>query len=497
MTSVPDPEADPALPPRSRLVALEPLGAGAPAAEGLPSYLLRLAAVHSLDPGVLAELLIAPVTAAGRTSDAGFRVRFLGTGHAIAGTEDAARAWSSRIGELTGRSDIEGLTLRWLRDLVGHRALLRGGGVCPVCLQEARDAERTPYEPLAWSVLAVTVCIRHQTVLETSCPGCGRPLRALGWRARVGHCRRCDAWLGGAGRQAEPQPFERWAAEQVGRIIAFGSASSSASFGASSRRSSSPSCSASSSSCSASSSLSSSSSSCSSCSFCLRLPERPVAPSPSFRPPVRADFVAAIDAAICTVGTQGEMARRLGVSKSSIGSWRRGTIRPELSQLLGLAAAAGCDPLALLLGRVAAIDDAPPVPSLGRRRVVVDWSTVERVISREAAARRPRSLRSISAELGVWHQTLIGHYPEETRRIRVRYEAAVGRRARGREARLAHRLTVAVRELRAAGRSAARRQVEQRSGVSVRERAMGEAWRAARDEGWDSLPRMPWGSRRA
>ena len=39
-----------ALPPRSRLFALEPIGVGTPMAEGLLSYVIRLAGAHSVGP---------------------------------------------------------------------------------------------------------------------------------------------------------------------------------------------------------------------------------------------------------------------------------------------------------------------------------------------------------------------------------------------------------------------------------------------------------------
>jgi hypothetical protein len=103
--------APPAIPARSRLYPLEPIGVGSGEVESFSSYLLRLAAEHCLPVSALFEEIVAPLVRESRhPSNTGYPGFVLhNAARAINGMGMTAAACVQALESLTLRTD-----LRWL-----------------------------------------------------------------------------------------------------------------------------------------------------------------------------------------------------------------------------------------------------------------------------------------------------------------------------------------------------------------------------------------------
>lgn len=412
-----------ARPARTRLVSLAPVGVGTSCVESLPSYLLRLAAVHWLDPGVLAELVL-PRRITG--ASASFYDRFVDAGGSLIGIDSAADAWSSALVELTGQPDVRRTTLLPLAGLLGRTHLRREAAVCRSCLTEwaAAPPPGGVAEPLAWSVAAVTVCTRHRTKLEVSCPACARPLRALGWRARTGHCRSCHITLADATVDDDGtiDEWAVWVAERVGAMLA--------------------------------------------------------------QPPVAVErqrmlVFGVVERATLAAGSGNALGRALSVSPGLVSAWRAEKVVPGLPTLLALCALAGIDPARLVRGEVASVT-APHPPQIGSTRKPVDWPAIEAALQRELGSPNPRSARHVLDEFGVdraWVARRLGHLCDQ---LRDRRREIAFKRVATRRRQVSRAVATTLAELERDGVRPSRRALEGRlpDGLLVREAAVKQLWRA-------------------
>ena len=416
----------PVRPPRSRLASLRPIGLGTPLVESLPSYLLRLAAIHGLDPGVLVELTFPQAIT---SAAAAHYSRFVDLGGALMGTGSIAEAWSAVLADLTAQQGVRRTTLLPLKGMLGRTHLHREAAVCPACLAEMRAGE--VYDPLAWSVAAVTVCVRHQIRLLTACPACGRPLRALGWRARVGHCRSCDAWLGDPvitdaddddDDDSGELTYAMWAADRVGAMLA----------------------------------------------------QDPAPPAAQ-----RQAVVEAIRCAAIRAGSAKALASRLGLSQGLVSEWRSGKVRPGLPALLAICAIASLDPACLGTGRVVDAAGAPTPPRIGGERLAIDWGAIERALRAELETSSPRPLRTVLRELGIDPAWARRRLPDLCGALRARAAAITAIRTEARSREISASMALALAELRGSGINPSRRRIEAllASGLSVREPQVRDAWR--------------------
>lgn len=190
-----------ALPPRSRLFALEPIGIGTPAVESLVSYVIRLSAAHSVNPRRLirTQFVRAIPEIAQLLSAAFFRqnARTVNAHGAYAGL--FARATTA----LTGIGCLEQLTLLPVARLLppnGEGLIARTLRWCPECLAEA-VCNLTPgiYRPLAWSFQHYRVCTTHRCLLSDRCSHCGSHQDVFPRYPSMAHCSQCGTWLGGKG----------------------------------------------------------------------------------------------------------------------------------------------------------------------------------------------------------------------------------------------------------------------------------------------------------
>jgi TniQ len=184
----------PAVPPRSRLFSLSPVGIGTPMVESLTGYVTRLAAAHGVIVRRLVEseilphfgrsYLLSPVEA--RRSCSFWQHSET---RALNGTGTLARDFVRVLELLTLRDDLRWLTLRpWAEVLPMQGLLRRQRAWCPACYEEWRQAGAMLYEPLLWTLAPVTACVHHQRLLQQVCPypDCRRPLPMLAPYSRPG-----------------------------------------------------------------------------------------------------------------------------------------------------------------------------------------------------------------------------------------------------------------------------------------------------------------------
>ena len=193
----------PALPPRSRLYSLEPIGVGTAVVESLTGYVARLAEAHSVSVGdlvgrVLSEFvnpldpIITAAAKAFRIDGHGFRA----CSYAVTGVTERAEKWVQALEAATSRPDLRFLTLLPFRDVLPDQLFRRRRAWCAVCFHQWRERGQVVYEPLLWAFHVSSQCPVHGRPLDCLCRRCGRMLSPLGVFSRPGHCERCDAWLG-------------------------------------------------------------------------------------------------------------------------------------------------------------------------------------------------------------------------------------------------------------------------------------------------------------
>jgi hypothetical protein len=188
------------MPPRSRLYCLSPLGMGTAEVESLTSYINRLAWAYRVNPRVLVAQEILPHLSGSHYVQAspsklgGFgRTRSM----IVNGANEAACDWAETLAQLTMKSDLHHLTLHlWANGLPNWGLLRSTPQWCPVCYHEWREQEKSIYQPLMWTLQAVTVCLPHQRRLMEQCPACQKPQSAMTAKTLPGCCTQCGTWLG-------------------------------------------------------------------------------------------------------------------------------------------------------------------------------------------------------------------------------------------------------------------------------------------------------------
>jgi len=204
-----------AIPARSRLHSIEPIGVGTPFVESLTGYMIRLAAAHAVRVSDLIEHEL-------RTSIPHFHAA-AAIPNAINGVNESARNWVSALESFTLRENLQLLTLLSFASLLKTPFLVRQERAwCPRCYESRRVQGLEVYEQLLWSLRLVEVCPLHNTPLETSCPTCHRRLRPLRAVSRPGLCSRCHQWLGLPHPQTHGAPqtdYQTWVAKQFGQLL--------------------------------------------------------------------------------------------------------------------------------------------------------------------------------------------------------------------------------------------------------------------------------------
>lgn len=197
----------PIVPPRSILYSIPLIGVGTGNVEGLTSYICRLAEAHCVSPTNLLRYQIEPAACKGRPKAA----KSVNLQSHPSGDNRVAVRYVQALEYLTMQPNLSELTLSsWLMGKRGTGnifsslfvdrivSMVKGNREwCPECLQELQDGNDEIYEPLLWSLTIVSVCPRHDRLLDRRCPSCHQIQPIIAAKTRVGRCSHCHAWLGG------------------------------------------------------------------------------------------------------------------------------------------------------------------------------------------------------------------------------------------------------------------------------------------------------------
>ena len=204
----------PELPTRSRLCHLAPIGVRTPEVENLTSFTMRLAAAHLVEPGVLftreiSSCLNYPPRLKSESESLAYAFYQIQHIQTVNGIGPAVAHWVSALESLTSQSELHLLTMLPWKNLLTCQSLMRKTRAwCPDCYADCKDQREPIYEKLLWTLIPVSACVQHQRLLEENCPFCGRTSPMLLSRSHLGHCFRCDKWLGSDDRTNLPESVQ-------------------------------------------------------------------------------------------------------------------------------------------------------------------------------------------------------------------------------------------------------------------------------------------------
>lgn len=362
---------------RSIFYGLPLIGVDTPDVESLRSYLLRLAAEHSMIPR---ELVIA--TASGQAhirTDANLNA--LWHGFPVSGTSDRAVRLTTILSEATG-IDLVPATLARFRQVISARRLChtQSARYCPECVRR-RIEDTHVHAPLLWELQMVNACPVHGSRLRSAAE-CGAPPSALlPVNRRVslpGVCGQCGS-IGfrciGVSDLAGGRDL--WVADQAGKLLALSAAEST-----------------------------------SLTREMLTAGIREVVNMRFDGRPVRA-------------ATQARLAR------ATVLHWLEGTEPVELAALFELAHLAAADISELLRGRYVEMDATAHQPvSSGIARILPsryerhDWTLVQAALLDAANDDGMPSLQSVLAPFGVDSSDARRRYPTECCTVGRRHDAS-------------------------------------------------------------------------
>jgi transcriptional regulator with XRE-family HTH domain len=221
------------IPERSILYSPAPIGMGTAMGECLTSYLARLAEAHCVYPGVLLQEMVVPLMTEAEVQGNAFDQHPLwrrdGSGsHLINVAGSRSRAALHALETLTLRTDLRGLSLSVLTELLPIRGLTRNRVAwCPRCYEEWQESGQILYDPLLWIFREISLCTRHGVRLHMHCPHCARSLSHLTWRSRPGYCAFCEGPLFGEGgrsgvvaKDSSEFAWQQWVTHALGAVIA-------------------------------------------------------------------------------------------------------------------------------------------------------------------------------------------------------------------------------------------------------------------------------------
>ncbi|AEV27182.1 hypothetical protein Dsui_2843 [Azospira oryzae PS] len=211
-----------ALPPRSRLFALEPIGLGTPMGEGLISYVIRLANAYSVSPHKLIMREFTKVSP-GIDDNRKHASVFKTAARSINGLHRYSRSFTKAIEALCGLSNARLLTLLNLDELLPYNdnaLIARHPRWCPACYRERLCSHKEIYHPLAWSFLFYRACSRHKCAMLDQCPTCGEFQYVIPKSSILGFCCHCGTSLAGEASMMLPEDhIDLWLALAVEEIV--------------------------------------------------------------------------------------------------------------------------------------------------------------------------------------------------------------------------------------------------------------------------------------
>jgi len=389
------------MPPRSRLVCLEPLGMGTPFRESLGSYYMRLADAHSLHPTDMAWGAVFPENApTRRTLDEGWRRPY------FSGICDAVQEWVQRLEGLTMAKGLGSMTMGFLRGRASMRGLVcQKNRWCPTCLKEdAKDG--IPYGRLLWTFQAVTCCPKHWTRLVERCDCGADDTRASRLAKSLPNiCVKCSGDLG------ETQDLD----PEVPTCTEFRQAKLVAD---------------------------------------LLMSELAL----NGEPP-RRNLTHFLGDSVTKHG-EGRairLARMLGISQSTFNGWTRGLHFPDFAQIIMIADSHGCSISDVLCGRSEVVTRNPMVPrsehpghgdkTPRKPQQKVDWDAIEQRMEEFLHADEPLTVAEVSKRLRISKEALRENRPALCMAIAARRRAWNTTAAECRGMELEERVRVVAQEL--------------------------------------------------
>jgi hypothetical protein len=402
-----------------RLISLPPAGLGTMLVESIASYVMRLAARYSISTIALLRTGLPDLIPKSSESGRGRPTEVAKSGAYAVGMTRTSEEWVAELEAATGLTGLRALTLLGLAKSVSANRLPRTQiASCRACLEEMAAADLV-WEPLIWTLQLVTTCPVHGLPLSLECPHCGGSQKILRLRGRPGLCGRCGLWMG----QRLPTQVE--AADPVSLMVA---------------------------------SL-----------FADELI-------------VSADLAKTFNAGLARVGwTASQLSEAARVPEASLSGWRAGRMKPGLGPLVAICRATGWDLRTLLAGEIVQIADPAVLPERPSARRGVDWAFVRRRLREMTALPDPPTLRAAATELAVDIHAIRKRLPTEAAQLVARrreLESAAYQRRRDERTAVVTEITVRILE---SGGRASRRDLEPLlpDGWQLRERALGDAWRAA------------------
>jgi len=183
------------LPERSICYPLEPISLNNIGAESLTSYFQRLSEAHSVSVGIFVKDMILSVLFKEGHDEYIYRGVFIKS-YSINGHKKLSLNILSILEKITTRSDLKYLTFHSIDSFFGSKELKTIRSWCPVCFELQKKKNSIVYEKLIWSLKSVTTCIEHNCYLESKCPQCKNEHRHLETQSVMGHCPKCNCWLG-------------------------------------------------------------------------------------------------------------------------------------------------------------------------------------------------------------------------------------------------------------------------------------------------------------
>ncbi len=216
---------------RSRLYSLEPLGIGTSFVESFTSYLSRLAYKHHISVRDLMLYELLPCFNREYLLDTQNNniSAFWKDTSTLNSINMSTHDWIQILEKKTLRSDLRYLTLFTWSNVLSPRYLLRQTKAwCPLCYEEWLKGELELYEPLVWSIEAVTSCTFHNCYLSVDCPNldCKRSLYALAPQMLLGYCPYCGCFLGEGNDRTirrtlseDESRRQKWIVETIGQLF--------------------------------------------------------------------------------------------------------------------------------------------------------------------------------------------------------------------------------------------------------------------------------------
>lgn len=209
-------------PARSKLFCPQPFHLGTTRVEGLVSYMVRLGRAHSVSPRLLIRREFPFADAA--IGKLGYATFFARDGGAIDGMGELSEIFSKAVSGLTGTAAPYTMNLRPLRNILpvkGPAMITKHPKWCPECIGEMQCSGNEVYRPLAWSFDLYRTCKRHCRNLVDTCPFCGKRQPFIPNYPDLGKCAHCMAPLSSKSRvKVEvPSPTDLWLAAAIEDLI--------------------------------------------------------------------------------------------------------------------------------------------------------------------------------------------------------------------------------------------------------------------------------------